>query len=309
MKIAIVAPSPVPFGLGGAENLWSGWLTSLNEQPGVEAELIKLPSPERNFWEIVASYRQFAQLDVRHFDRIITTKYPAWMLLHPDHHVFVQHKLRGLYDTWPTGLATELIGNQPPEVLKLLQLLERPTHDRQALEAIFACISELQIAAPGLPQNLFALPGALIRKVVHVLDGVGLARTAIRRYAAISATVAQRADYFPADLSPGEVQVIHHPTLVRKPSANASARVPAGCIFTASRLDAPKRMDWVIRAYQQARVDCPLVIAGDGPQRAQLEALANANPHIHLVGRLTDAELASAYQQALFVPFVPDRED
>jgi glycosyltransferase involved in cell wall biosynthesis len=85
--------------------------------------------------------------------------------------------------------------------------------------------------------------------------------------------------------------------------------VPAGCIFTASRLDAPKRMHWVIQAYQQARLTCPLVIAGDGPQRPQLEALANGNPHIHLVGRLTDAELASAYQQALFVPFVPDRED
>ncbi|MBK7000436.1 MAG: glycosyltransferase family 4 protein [Rhodoferax sp.] len=309
MNIAIVAPSPVPFGIGGAENLWSGWLAALNAQPGVEAELIKLPSPERNFWEILASYRQFAYLDLRHFDRIISTKYPAWMVSHPDHHVFLQHKLRGLYDTWPTGLATTLPGPQPPEVSNLLRLLERSSHSRQALDDIFACIDVLRHAAPGLPTGLFALPGALLRRIVHALDGIGLARTAIRRYAAISATVAARADYFPADVPTHEVQVLHHPTLVRTLPALGSPLVPPGAIFTASRLDAPKRMDWVVQAYLKAKVDVPLVIAGDGPQRQLLNDLARDHPHIHLVGRLTDAELASAYQGALFVPFVPDRED
>jgi glycosyltransferase involved in cell wall biosynthesis len=309
MKIALIAPSPVPFVIGGAENLWAGWLTALNEQPGVQAELIKLPTPERNFWEIVASYKQFAALDVRHFDRIITTKYPAWMVQHPDHHLFMQHKLRGLYDTWPTGLATTVPGPHPPEVLKLLQLLEHSGQDRYRLEAIFASISELQTAAPGLPPELFALPGALIRRVVHALDGIGLARSAVRRYAAISATVAARPDYFPADLEPGEVEVLHHPTLIRALPTKGSPRVPAGAIFTASRLDGPKRLDWVLQAYLQANLTVPLVIAGDGPQRARLEQLAQGNPNVHLVGRLTDSELASAYQQALFVPFVPDRED
>ena len=309
MKIALIAPSPVPFVIGGAENLWAGWLAALNEQPGVEAELIKLPTPERNFWEIVASYRQFAVLDVRHFDRIITTKDPAWMVQHPDHHLFMQHKLRGLYDTWPVGLATTVPGPHPPGVRKLLHLLEHSRQDRCRLEAIFSCILELQAAAPGLPQELFALPGALIRRVVHALDGIGLARTAVRRYAAISSTVATRADYFPADLAPGEVQVLHHPTLMRTLPAVGSPKVPAGAIFTASRLDAPKRLDWVLQAYLQAKLTVPLVIAGDGPQRARLEQLAQGHPQVHLVGRLTDSELASAYQQALFVPFVPDRED
>jgi glycosyltransferase involved in cell wall biosynthesis len=311
MKIAIVAPSPVPFGLGGAENLWTGWLAAFNAQPGVEAELIKLPSPERNFWEIVASYRQFAELDLRHFDRVITTKYPAWMVLHPDHHVFVQHKLRGLYDTWPVGLSTEVPGPHTPEVRRLLQLLERPVQERRGLADLFACIAELQAAAPGLPPALFALPGALIRRVVHALDSVGLARAAVRRYAAISATVAGRAGYFPPDVTAAEVQVLHHPTLVRSLPATGSPLVPPGCIFTASRLDAPKRLHWIVQAYQQAGLgaQAPLVIAGDGPQRQRLTELAQGNPHIHLVGRLTDAELACAYQHALFVPFVPEQED
>jgi hypothetical protein len=79
MKIALIAPSPVPFILGGAENLWLGLLQALNRVPGVEADLIKLPSPERDFWEIVASYEAYSRLALDHFDQVISTKYPAWM--------------------------------------------------------------------------------------------------------------------------------------------------------------------------------------------------------------------------------------
>lgn len=304
MKIALVAPSPVPFVIGGAENLWTGWIAALNAQPGVEADLIKLPSPERNFWEIVDSYQRWAALDLSHFDRVISTKYPAWMVAHPDHHVFLQHKLRGLYDTWPEHFSRTVTVDALP-VRRVLRALEEAGEERAALPEIFAALEQLRESALDLPAELFALPGALIRRVVHGLDRIGLARTAIRRYAAISATVRARADYFPQG---ARVEVIHHPTLPRA-QASRCARVPDGAIFTASRLDGPKRMDWVIRAWQQAAVDVPLVIAGDGPCRGALEALAGGHPRIHLVGRLTDAELADAYARARFVPFVPDRED
>ncbi|WP_248280683.1 glycosyltransferase family 4 protein [Aromatoleum aromaticum] len=304
MKIALVAPSPVPFVIGGAENLWTGWIGALNARPGVEADLIKLPTPERNFWEIVDSYRQFAALDLRHFDRVISTKYPAWMVAHPDHHVFLQHKLRGLYDTWPASLATA-VTSDAAVVRRLMGVLAAARGARSALVEIFAALDELRAAAAELPAGLFALPGGLIRAVVHGLDGIGLAPGAIRRYAAISATVRARADYFPPGV---EVEVIHHPTLPR-PAAQPSPKVPSGAIFTASRLDGPKRMDWVLQAYLKADVAAPLVIAGDGPQRAALERLAAGHSGVHLVGRLTDAELAAGYETALFVPFVPDRED
>ncbi|MCK2097400.1 glycosyltransferase family 4 protein [Thauera aromatica] len=304
MKIALIAPSPVPFTIGGAENLWSGWITALNATPGVEADLIKLPTAERNFWEIVDSYRRWAALDLGHFDRIISTKYPAWMVAHDDHHVYVQHKLRGLYDTWPTGLSAH-VREEIPAVRRVMVALAHAGAGRAALADIFAALDELRVTAPELPADVFALPGGLIRAVVHGLDHIGLARTAIRRYAAISATVRNRAGYFP----PGaEVEIIHHPTLSR-PAAGAHPPVPAGAIFTASRLDGPKRLHWVIGAYLKADIDTPLVIAGDGPCRAALVQLAAGHPQIHLVGRLSDAELAAAYAGALFVPFVPDRED
>lgn len=327
MKIALLAPSPVPFVIGGAENLWWGWIAALNAQAGVEADLIKLPSPERSFWEIVDSYRQWARLDVSHFDRVISTKYPAWMAFHEDHHVFLQHKLRGLYDTWPSGWSPEVMCDAPP-VRLLLETLHRAGDSRDALEEVFGALDALRDRALDVPPSMFALPGPLIRAVVHGLDRIGLARSAIRRYAAISATVRDRADYFPAG---ARVEVFHHPTLPRAAAVRCE-RVPAGAIFTASRLDAPKRMEWVVDAYLRSGVDAPLVIAGDGPCRAALERQAGQAPvpspalpargeggvsrqagqgrgGIHFVGRLTDAELAAAYRDALFVPFVPDRED
>lgn len=304
MKIALIAPSPVPFLIGGAENLWSGWISALNAQPGVEADLIKLPTAERSFWEIVDSYRRWSELDLSHFDRVISTKYPAWMVEHADHHVYLQHKLRGLYDTWPGHFPTDVACDAAP-VDALLRTLNNAKGERGALPDIFAALEVLRAEALDLPSDLFSLPGALIRKVVHALDDIGLARTAIRRYAAISETVRARAGYFPTG---ADVEVIHHPTLPRTGSTEPSP-IPQDAIFTASRLDQPKRLDWVIKAYLAADIDTPLVIAGDGPCRPALEQLAEGHPNIRLVGRLTDAELAAAYERALFVTFVPDRED
>ncbi|WPL15608.1 Glycosyltransferase KanE [Thiorhodovibrio winogradskyi] len=308
MKIALIAPSPVPFAIGGAENLWTGWLAALNAEPGVQADLIKLPSPERDFWEIAASYRRFAELDLTHFDRVISTKYPAWMVAHPDHHLFLQHKLRGLYDTWPARLDTRVHCDHP-SVTRLLRLLASARGRRAALADMFAALDDLRAVAPALPPALFHLPGALIRTLVHELDAIGLSKTAIRRYAAISATVAARADYFPPEVDPSrDVAIHHHPSLPR-PLAEPHPDMPPGAIFTASRLDAPKRIDWIIRAYLKAGLERPLAIAGDGPQRQALFQLAGQHPGIRLLGRLTDAQLAAAYRDCAYVVFVPDRED
>ena len=103
MNIALVAPSPVPLVIGGAENLWWGLLEHLNRHTEHHADLIKLPTPERDFWEIVDSYRRWAELDVTGYDLVISGKYPAWMVAHPRQVVYLLHPLRGLYDTYPPG--------------------------------------------------------------------------------------------------------------------------------------------------------------------------------------------------------------
>lgn len=304
MKIALIAPSPVPFCLGGAENLWKGLLEALNARPGIEADLIKLPSPERNAREIVASYRAFAELDLRHFDRVISTKYPAWMVAHPQHTVYLQHTLRGLYDTYPAHLPRDLpeLPGLPAELIRLLTL-EDP--EREILPELFARLSEVYADDAELPpatrEAIEALPGPFLRRVVHQFDRIALSPREIRRHFAIARTVAERADYFPPDVA---VDVIHHPT-----SLAGLHQGEGKAIFTASRLDGPKRLDLLIRAWRRAGVTMPLRIAGSGPQADHLRQLAGGAPGIHFLGRITEAQLANEYANAAFVPFIPEQED
>lgn len=304
MKIALVAPSPVPFCLGGAENLWKGLLEALNARPGVEADLIKLPSPERNAREIIASYRAFAELDLLHFDRVISTKYPAWMVAHPHHTVYLQHTLRGLYDTYPAHLPRELppLPGLPAELLRLLGCAKP---ERALLPELFAQLAALYADQDKLPpatrEAINALPGPFLRRVVHWLDGIALSPREIRRHCAIAHTVAGRADYFPPGVA---VDVIHHPTSLAGLHEGESR-----AIFTASRLDAPKRLDLLIRAWRRAGVATPLRIAGSGPQADALRQLAGGAPGITFLGRITETELVEEYANAAFVPFVPEQED
>lgn len=368
MKIGIVAPSPVPFVIGGAENLWAGMLAAFNQRAGIECELIKLPSPERNLVEVISSYRRFAQLDLRHFDLLISTKYPAWAVHHPNHTVYVQHKLRGLYDTYPAHLSTQINpallqkAGVPRELWPLLiesnqtaqqaitldnnqvanQAAYRATiaarasqSSPQALDALSTLdiahvatqlLEVMQRADPAL----VAFPGPLSRAFIHLLDRIALQPSRIQRYAAISRTVAEREGYFPEGVA---VEVMHHPSSLdvttasvahRFADASVDAAIDAAVhtandtavvtdalapVFSASRLDAPKRIDMIVNAWLQAGIQRPLRIAGDGPERERLQHIANGHPNIQFLGRLTDQALAQEYARAAWVVFVPDRED
>ena len=331
MKIALIAPSPVPFVIGGAENLWAGLLQAFNRQPGIECELIKLPSPERNLAEVFHSYRRFAQLDVSHFDLVISTKYPAWAVQHPNHIVYLQHKLRGLYDTYPSGLPIALNAEQlahsalPTHIIQAIQSAskveskvesrDKSTYSNtEGLHIADVATAMLAALEQSSDKELWRFPGPLARACVHLLDRIALAPGRIQRYAAISRTVAARADYFPHGVT---VDVMHHPTSLplkdtSAQSATTQSSLPSStpqAIFSASRLDPSKRLDLIIDAYLQTELTLPLRLAGSGPALQALQQRAAGDKRIHFLGRLTDAELAEEYAQALFVPFVPLQED
>ncbi|MBU3721186.1 MAG: hypothetical protein FGM22_10650, partial [Burkholderiaceae bacterium] len=116
-RIALVAPQSVPAVVGGAENLWAGLIAHFNRLPGVNAELVLLPSPEKTLPEILQTYAAFARLDLSCFDQVISTTHPAWAVCHPNHTVYLQHTLRGLYDTYPQQLDIVLSQSQL-EILK-----------------------------------------------------------------------------------------------------------------------------------------------------------------------------------------------
>ena len=304
MKIAIIAPSPVPYTVGGAEKLWWGLLDAFRRYTDHEVELIKVPSPERNFREIIDSYYYFSTLNVSHFDLVISTKYPAWMVWHANHWLYLQHRLRGLYDTYPADMPLQpeqFAGHCPDELLRLRELLAHRPHVEHRDE-LFSVVGNLKANLPTEQwDSWFALPGPLARKVIRWLDDSALRPGVIRKFMAISQQVAGREGYFPAGVQP---QVIHHPSdVLPAPVAGNDY------FFTASRLAAPKRLDLLVRAMLAANTDRRLLIAGSGPQQAQLQQLAADDRRIQLLGRISDAQLRRHYSTALCVPFVPADED
>lgn len=304
-RIAVIAPSPVPFVVGGAERLWWGMVAAFNELTSCEVELFKIPTREHDFWSVVDSYRQFYELQFEGFDMVISTKYPAWMVQHPNHVVYLQHTLRGLYDTYPRGLPEALPA--APELAALQDFLLTHAPTREACGDLFALLERLR--TEHADASWAVLPGPVLRAVVHFFDRSALNADQISRHCAISSTVARRSDYFPPGVP---VHVVHHPTQLNAPLEPTDTLVadnPRVRIFSGSRLDGAKRMDLLIRAFQRADLDADLYISGSGPQGDYLQQLAEGDARIRFLGRLSDSELREQYQQADVVAFVPYDED
>jgi glycosyltransferase involved in cell wall biosynthesis len=302
MDVAIVAPCPMPYTIGGAENLCRWLQDHINEETEHQAELIKLPTREHNFWPLIDAYARFAELDLSGFDVVVSMKYPAWMVQHREHVVYMVHPLRVLYDIYPRDLGVEL-RHPPRPVAELLDLMAGAGPRRDVLGEVFDRLEDMRAAERTLPSHLFAFPGPFLRLVVRWLDAVGLHPNAIRRYGAISATVAAREGYLPAGVG---CDVVHPPTGV-----NALAPGPdRGYIFAPSRLEEHKRVRLLVDAMRHAADPrARLVIAGTGPQEDELREHAAGDARIEILGRVSDSRLADLYAHARAVAFVPEDED
>jgi glycosyltransferase involved in cell wall biosynthesis len=301
MDLAIVAPCPIPYVIGGAENLYRGLQDHINERTPHQAEIIKLPSRELSFWELLDSYRRFTELDLTGFDVVVSAKYPAWMVDHPRHVVYMLHRLRGLYDTYHFFGLPDAHPTQVDAVQELRAYMGERLGRRDALDGFFRRVYALRGVA-GLPDDLFAFPGPFIRELVVWLDGVGLAPGHIHRYGAIAATVRDREGYFPDG---ADVFVGHPPTGV----AGLQPGRDKGYLFTASRLDNAKRVGLLVEAMRHVRRDVELRIAGTGPEEAALKAAAAEDGRIRFLGRVSSAELAAGYARSRAVAFLPYEED
>ncbi|CAN7665586.1 glycosyltransferase [Rhizobium sp. LjRoot30] len=301
MKIAIVTPHPVPFALGGAENLWSGLQDHFQKHTEHECDIVALLSPEGSFWDLVASYETFFKLDLSAYDCVISGKYPAWMVNHPNHVCYMLHRLRGLYDTYAPTADDNAVLSQP----KLRGLVEWMSDaggrypDPEQIPELFDKLRALKDA--GLPDSVFAFPGPLIRAIVHFLDNAALSPQRMRRYATIAGTVRKRKGYFPADAI---VDVLYPP-----PHRTDYREGDSRYFFTSSRLDRPKRVDLIVEAMKHVPEDIPLLIAGTGPDEARLKALAGDDKRIQFLGFVADNDMPALYADALAVPFVPYDED
>lgn len=301
MKIAVVAPSPVPFTRGGAERALWGIQAAINDLTHHEAEMIKIPVDESTLPKVIASYELFANLDLSHFDRIITTKYPAWMVEHRHKTILMMHVLRGVYDTYWAHHQPLDPDPRSPHVVAMLHLMSQsPTRD--ALPEFFERFSDT-VAALGEDHPDLVFPGPFARLAIRWLDGIAMAPNEVIRYLAQSHTVARREGYFPPGVRPGIVNLPGH-----LPPAPRNAEA-GRYLFTASRLDGPKRLHLLIDAMAHVPGDVELRIAGTGALRAQLEAQAAADPRIRFLGFTRNDQLPELYANALAVPFVPADED
>jgi len=301
VNVAVLGPSHVPFVWGGLDNLLWGLADHLNAATSHRAELFKIPTREHELLDLVESYRMWSELDFSSFDVVISSKYPTWMAPHPDHRVWMAHCLRGLYDTYPAAFPAE-VPELAPEIQRSFdQLAAASRRGAVNREVAAAAVRLVELAARQQP-DLLSFPGPFARAVVHALDAAALRPGRITRHAAISGVVAKRAGYFPPGV---EVEVLYPPV-----ARGGFEGGPTGdYFFCASRLDPPKRIDLVVKAFRASRLGQRLVIAGTGPERERLEALARGDPRIELAGFVSEAELRRLYAGCRAVVFVPFDED
>lgn len=346
-SLAIVAPSPVPLRSGGAERLWEG-LASAARRAGLEVDVIKLPVRERHLADLLSGYASFAALDLRHVDMVITGKYPAIAVDHPNHAVWMLHPLRGLYDRWPTHLDDSLRSYRPSRLPSRLvdahgraaALTSHPGSLAGPLAEIAHLLQEHR-ADVGPDDPHLQIPSAFARDIVHRIDRACLSPLRVSVHAAISSEVANRPDYFPSEVRP----LVLHPPLsfggaehgptsrtsernlaIEKPehtTARTTDQRPNGGerpvrALVAGRIEQAKRVELAIAAAAEAaQLGCEITldIAGSGDDESRIRALAEqtnqgrAHPIVTLHGRVSDQELESLYRDADVLLFTPPHED
>jgi glycosyltransferase involved in cell wall biosynthesis len=130
---------------------------------------------------------------------------------------------------------------------------------------------------------------------LRLWDAVGSNR--VDAFAAISATVKQRIKKYYRR----EAAIIHPPVDTHR----FGARTNGGAFYlTVARLIPYRRIDLVVEAFRQ--LDLPVVIVGDGRDRARLQARATKN--IEFVGRVDDNTLRDLYASCRAYLF-PAEED
>ncbi|MFV0317574.1 MAG: glycosyltransferase family 4 protein [Microthrixaceae bacterium] len=332
-----MAPSPVPLRLGGAERHWETLRRSL-EEAGIAADLVKVPVREHTLIDLVGGYEQFAGLDLSHADLVISGKYPAWMVSHPNHVVWMLHPLRGLYDTY-NAAAYEADPPYPGALEALLELLgdagAGATDSEASPTELIGCVREVADAlgpAATEPGGALALPGPIARGVIHALDRWALDPRRVRRHLAISSVVAQRPGYFPVAVEPTVLippSCLAEPPSSAPPASNTTASNTTASNTSASnttadaassdtptrflavgRLERVKRFDLAIAAMAENRSrSWELRIVGDGSDRERLENQAQGDGRITFSGRIDDDELARSYAASDAVIVTPDAED
>jgi glycosyltransferase involved in cell wall biosynthesis len=258
MRIAVCLPQ-VPFERGGAE-IFSEKLVDELERRGHEAALVTVPFKWYPRATVLTQALLWRLLDLqeangRPIDLVVATKFPSYVVRHPNKVVWLLHQFRQAYELDRTPLGQ--FGDEP---------FDRAT-----------------------------------RRAVHRLD-----RTTLGEARRLFTTSQNNADRLESSLGL-RAEVLPHPP----------QELPYRCdeygsfLLSVGRLDRAKRVDLLLEALAtDAELAC--VVAGDGPDRPRLEALARElglDGRATFVGRVSGEELADLYARCLAVFYAPVDED
>jgi len=151
------------------------------------------------------------------------------------------------------------------------------------------------------PDEIFKFPGPFIRNIIHYFDKYALSPNRIQRYYAISNNVKFRENYFPPMV---DIKVIYHPSKIEHFECNSF-----DYLFTASRLDSPKRIEILIQAMKYVPNNIQFKIAGTGPEEEKLIKMAAPDKRIQFVGYTGEENLVGLYANALCILYIPYDED
>ena len=296
MKIAIVVPSPVPFTVGGMEYLTWGLLENGNKLTNHNIELIKLPTKENDFWSIIDSYSMYYNLNLDHFDMVLTLKYPAWMIRHKNQVCYMAHRLRGLYDAYHFCNLPQEPKLDNSYIADLILYIDSA---EATIEGVFNRLDNIKKNIGQIPKEHFNLPSPFLKKIITFLDNSAMSN--VKKFYAISETVKARKQYFPDG---ADVKVVYPPSYL-----DDFKKGDYEYVFMVSRLDSPKRIDLLINAMKYIKTDIKLYIAGTGPEEEKLKNLAKDDNRIVFLGFITDEEVKHYYSNSLVIPYFPYDED
>jgi glycosyltransferase involved in cell wall biosynthesis len=258
VRIAVCRPQQ-PFVRGGAE-IFADKLVSELQGRGHEADIVSVPFPTWPNPRLLSSALAWRFVDLRPggsspADLVIATKFPSYLIEHPNKVVWLLHQLRQAYEL--DGTEFGQFGPSP---------FDRSIRDR-----------------------------------IEAADRFALGRA--RRVFATSSNVAGR-----LKRSTGiDAEVLPHPP--QELDYRCDAYGPF--VLSVGRLDPLKRIDLLVQAAAlEPRLEA--VVAGNGPDRGRLEALAaelGVDGRVRFAGRVNETELTDLYAGCRAVYYAPVDED
>ena len=212
------------------------------------------------------------------------------------------HPLRGLYDTYHTFGLPE---RAEPTVARGRRPGARSSTDRRCAASSTAASScGTARCGPPVPTT----PSCPCRRrwpAGSCTGSTGSPSTppAVRRHLALSAHHRGPPRLLPAG---------HRPDRGPRARPTCPARTGSGVrrhLFTASRLDGPKRLDLLDRRHGPRAPGDPAAHRRHRARAEELRLRAGTDPRVQFLGFVPDDDLAGLYANALAVPFVPADED